>query len=197
MLARSYGPANYFFRRADELKPRQAANLHDLGACSVMLARTKFKEMNHAAAMREVDAAISYYTAVLDVDPGHEASIVGKNIALELKGQFDEALQHAQWAAEFVGPAAKQYVFLARELEERGDRDGALLRYRQAVAMEPGSAEAHRAIAEFLLRNRNETAAVKHLQAAFRLDPTDKWVLAQLAERGAVPTIAPERAAKP
>ena len=153
--------------------------------------------MNHAAAMRELDAAIAYYTQAMDVHPGDQASIEGKNIALELKGQFDEALDHAEWAAEFVGPSAKQYIFLAKELEQRGDVDGALLRYRQAVAMELDNPEAHIAFAKFLLRQDNERMAVHHLQQAYRLNPLDEWVLDQLTARSALPPLAPQTENEP
>lgn len=197
MLSGSYAPARYFFQEADALRPRRVDNLHDLGACSVMIARRRFEEMNRAAAMRELDAALGFYSQALDVYPGHQASIEGKTQALELKGRFDEALEHAEWAVEFVGPSAKQYMFLAKELEERGDVDGALVRYRQAVAVEPQSADAHVALARFLLRNDNESAAIGHLQAAYRLDPSDPWVLDQLAARRAIPSLADERARTP
>jgi tetratricopeptide (TPR) repeat protein len=197
MLDRAYGPARYFFEEAERVRPRRVENLHDLGACSVMIARERFEQMNHAAAMRELDKAIGYYTQAIEVYPGHQASIEGKNVALELKGQFDEALKHAEWAAKFVGPSAKQYVFLAEELEERGDVDGAMLRYRQAVAVEPDNPKAHVAFARFLLRSKNEPAAVHHLQLAYRLDPSDDWVVDQLAARGAVPPLAPETARTP
>jgi tetratricopeptide (TPR) repeat protein len=190
MLNGSYGAAQYFFERAEELHPRGVENLHDLGACSVIIARQRFAEMNHAAAMRELDDAVFYYSQALDVYPGHQASIEGKNIALELKGQFEEALKHAEWAAEFVGPSAKQYLFLAKELEQRGDVDGALLRFRQAVAMEPDNAGAHVAFARFLLDHKNEPAAVHHLQAAYRLDPLNEWVVEQLAVRSALPPLS-------
>lgn len=197
MLDGAYGPACIFFKQAEDLEPRNVENLHDLGACSIMLAKAKFEQMNRAAAMREADAAVAYFTTAIDTHPSHQASLEGKNIALELKGQFDEALAHAEWAAEFVGPLARQYVFLARELEERGDRDGALLRYRQAVAMEPRNADAHRAIAEFLLRNEKEDAAIAHLKAAYKLDPSDKWVLEELAARGKVPPLTSEQLMTP
>ncbi len=186
------GSAKCLFEQAEALRPRGVENLHDLGACSVLLARQKFEQTNHPAAMRELDAAIEYYSRAIEVHPGHQASLEGKNVALELQGQFDEALKHAEWAAKFVGPSARQYVFLAAELEERGDVDGALLRHRQAVAMEPDNAAAHVAFAKFLLRSRNERAAVHHLQAAYRLDPLNDWVIDQLAARGAVPALASE-----
>jgi tetratricopeptide (TPR) repeat protein len=187
-----FAPAQYFFLEAEKKKPNNPENLHDLGFCSFMLAREKFQQMNRAAAMREVDAAIDYYSRAIKSHPGHQASLVGKNLALELKGQFDDALKHAEWAAEFVGPSAQQQLFLAKELEERDDTDGALLRYRQAVAMEPRNFKAHLLFAKFLLRHKNEAAAVYHLQEAYRLNPRDQWVTEQLVSRGKLPPIAPE-----
>lgn len=197
MVAGMYGPARYFFAEARNFRPRSVDNLHDLGACRVMLARQKFEQMNHAAAMRELDSAVANYSEALDADPGHQASIEGKNVALELKGQFDEALEHAEWTAKFVGPSARQYIFLATELEERGHVDDALLRYRQAVAVEPDSTEAHLAFAKFLIRSNNEQAAIHHLQAAYRLDPRNEWVIDQLTDRGALQPLAGEDPAKP
>ena len=113
-----------------DMVPEDAHNLHDLGVCSMVLARDQFRRRNFPAAMREVDQAIEYYARSINAHPGFQASLEGKNRALELKGQFEQALQQAEWAREFVGPSARQQVFLARELEERGDMDGALLRYR-------------------------------------------------------------------
>jgi tetratricopeptide (TPR) repeat protein len=184
MLQGSYGPARYFLDECERRKPRRVENLHDMGVCSMMIAKEKFEQMNHAAAMRELDRAIAYFESAIDDVPGHQASLEGKNRALELKGQFDEALKHAEWAVKFVGPSARQFIFLGRELEERGDRDSAFLRYRQAVAMEPENADAHVAMAEFLLRVKNEEGAVHHLQEAHRLNPKDRWVADQLGARG-------------
>ena len=187
----NFGPARYFFIEAQRRRPRDVENLHDLGVCSLVLAKDKFQQMNHPAALRELDDAIGYFSQAIDAQPGHQASIEGKNRALELKGQFDEALELAEWTAEFVGPSAKQHIFLADELEERGDLDGALLRYRQAVAMEPDNPDAHLAFAKFLMRRNNETAAIHHLQAAYRLNPRDEWVIDQLVARSALPPLKP------
>ena len=189
----AYGPARVFYLQAEERRPGLPDNLHDLGVCSVMLARKKFAQTNYAAAMREVDDAIEYYARAIDAHPGHQASLEGQRIALRLKGQFDRALEHAEWAAEFVGPSAKQYILLARELERRGDEDSALLRYRQAVAIEPNNAEAHRVFAKFLLANDNEPAAIYHLQQAYRLEPGDSWVVEELAKRKALPRLTADR----
>lgn len=189
MAAGTYGAARHFFDEAESIRPRRVRNLYDLGTCSMMLAKQRLANKNELAARRELNAAIAYYSHALEVYPGHQPSIEAKNNALELQGRFDEALQHAEWTAQFVGPAARQYVFLAGEYEERGDIDGALLRYKQAIAMEPDNADAHVAFAKFLLRTDNESAAVHYLKAAYRLDPTDSWTLGQLSSRGAVPVL--------
>lgn len=195
MIGGAYGPARILFAQAEEKRPRRARNLYDLGNCSVMLAKDRFTQRNHPAAMRELDEAVDYFNASIDAHPGFTPSIEGKSVALKLRGQFDEALRTAEWAATFVGPSAKQYVFLANELEERGDADGALLRYRQAVSLEPKNYQLHLTFARFLLRHNNEPAAVFHLQAAYRLDPSDTWVADELAQRGAIPTLAADRPA--
>lgn len=189
MASGAFGPARHFFVQAEELSPQRVANLSDLGTCCLALARGKFAEDNQAAALRELDNAIAYYTRVIDIRPAHQPALEGKNTALELKGRFDEALRHAEWAAEVVGPSARQFVFLARELDERGDADGALLRYRQAVAVEPQNPVGHVAFARFLLRHDSETAAVYHLQNAYRLSPENTWVVDELAARGALPPL--------
>lgn len=183
MLDGQYGPARYLLLNADNKEHRKVENLHDLGVCSVMVAKQKFRERNQAAAFRELDNAVAYYRRAIDDVPGHQASLEGLNIALELKGQFEAALNHAFWTAEFVGPSAKQFIFLGQELEQRGDFDGAMLRFRQAVTMEPRSAQAHIAIARFYIRHGQRDAAEPYLVEASILNPKDPWVREQLAGR--------------
>lgn len=190
MLSDMYGAARIFFQQADARNPRQINNLHDLGACSVLIAREKFKNMEQAPALRDLDRAIDYYSSALDIHPGHQAAIEGKMVALKLKGQFDKAIEHAEWAAKFVGPSSKQYLFLANELEESGDIDNALLRYRQGVAVDSNNPDVHITFARFLIRHNNEPAAIHHMQVAYRLNPRNEWVMDQLADRGVLPPLA-------
>lgn len=155
----------------------------------MMIAKEKFEQMNHAAAMRELDRALAYFTSALDDIPDHQPSIEGKNRALELKGQFEDALRQAEWTATFVGPSAKEFIFLARELEERGDKDAALVRYRQAVNMEPRNSEGYAAIAAFLIREGNEPEAIRYLEQGQNLRPRDPWITEQLIKRGVQPAV--------
>jgi len=193
VVAHNAGVAKRLFAEAHELRPEDPYNLHDMGVCSVVLSRDLARQGNHAAAMREVDRAVEYYTRAINAHPGFQSALLGKNIALELKGQFDEALRQAEWAREFVGPSARQQIFLAHELEERGDVDGALLRYRQGVAMEEQNATTHAELGKFMHRQNHTDDAVKHLQAAYRLNPTEPGVLRLLVELGgSVPPVAPQ-----
>ena len=194
MLNGEYGPARYLLLNAEDKAHRRVETLHDLGVCSVMVAKQKFEDRNHAAAFRELDNAVAYYQRAIDEYPGHQASLEGLNISQELKGQFEEALRTAHWAADFVGPSAKQQIFLAEEYEQRGDLDAALLRYRQGVTMEPNNAKAHIAIAQFLMRHDNDKAAFHHLVEANRIDPKNEWVNQQLAAHSS-PSPAPARVA--
>ncbi len=197
MIRGDYYAARTFLDECERRRPRRVENLHDQGVCCMMISRDKFTQMNHAAAMRELDHGLAYFTSAIDDVPGHQASSEGKNRTLELKGQYEAALEQAEWTLKFVGPSARQYLFLARELEERGDKDGALLRYRQAISAEPGNPEPYSAMARFLLRERDEPGAIQHLREAYRLNPRDAWVAEQLTIRGVLPVVQTGRATAP
>ncbi len=193
MIAGNCGEARMLFEQADKRRPNRIQNLHDLAVCSQILAKDKFMKNQRAAALREIDYAIEFYRRAIRAYPGHQPSLEGLNTALELKGQFDQALDHAEWAARFVGPSAKQYIFLAKELEERGQSDEAMLRYKQAVAIDGNSAQAHSAFAKFLIKHGRDQAAIHHLQRAFQIDPRDEWVRSELIARSALPSLVPAK----
>jgi tetratricopeptide (TPR) repeat protein len=197
MIRSHYGTARNLFQEAMEKVPEDAENLYDLGDCSVYLARERFGQRNEAAAMRYADQAIEYYSRSVNAHPGFEPALWGKNMALELKRQFGDALKVAEWAAEFVGPSAKQQLFLARELEERQDLDAALLRYRQAVAMEPNNASAHAEMGRFLLRIDRRDQAIRHLRTAYRLNPTEPGVREDLLHLGIYVPLVPSSSSEP
>ena len=184
MAARNWGAARHFFKEAHDMVPEDAKNLHDLGACSTMLARRQFEQGNRAAALREIERAVEWYTRAIDAYPGFDAALLGKNRALELKGQFEEALDTVKWAARFVGPSAKQYIYLATEYEERGDLDQALLRYQQAAAMEPDNAAVYKALGMLHKRVGNKREAVDALERSLHLDPLQSDVASMLRSMG-------------
>lgn len=169
VLQSDYGRAREIFMKCHDRKPNDAENLHDVGAMSYVIGEGRFKERNAPAGLRECDRAIDFYGRAIMARPNYPAAIMGRTAAFELKGQFEKALKQAEWASRFVGPMARQYIFLAREHEDRGDMDLARLRYRQAVVLEPDNPEAHQAYGEFLQRRNLHDEASVELREAERL----------------------------
>ena len=185
LRARDYVAAQERFQQAYRMWPEDAANLCDMGTLATIYAKQRLAEENQPAALRELDRAINYFARAIKAHPGLQQAWRGKNEALELKGRADLALRDAEWAMAFVGPSARQQLFLAGELEERGDLDGALLRYRQAVAMEPNNPRAHAEFGTFLHRMENDEMAIVHLNRAYTLSPVEPGVAKLLTELGA------------
>jgi Flp pilus assembly protein TadD len=184
MAQGQWGTARQLFETAHRKRPDHLENLHDLGACSTMLAKRQVEQRNSPAARRELQRAVDYYSRAIAVAPAYQPAIMGKNRALELEGQFEEALRGAHWAARYVGPSADQYIYLGKEYEERGDLDAAFLRYRQAVAMEPRNPRTHKAIALLYQRAGNERGAIDAAMRSLRLDPTQQEVANMLRAMG-------------
>ena len=180
----NYAVAQERFERAYGILPGDANNLLDLGELCMIRARELMTEHNNAAAMRETDRAVAYFDRAVEAQPGMQAVLEARNEALNYKGLHDRALHSAEWAMTFVGPSARAQMFVARELEQRGDMDGALLRYRQAVAMEPENALAHAEFGKFLHRIGRKNEAILHLEQAYRLDPLQPGVARLLAAEG-------------
>lgn len=184
LLDENYALAQASFERAYAIWPEDAENLFDLGSVRMVYARELMAEDNRPAAMREVDRAIEYFDRAIESHPGTLSALVARNEALEFKGRYDDALAGAEWAMTFVGPSARAQLFMARELEERSDLDEALLRYRQAVAMEPDNAGTHAALGQFLLRTGKRGPAIAHLKLAYQINPLEPGVAKMLGAQG-------------
>jgi len=185
-----YGAARQLFIEAHLKQPEDPENLHDMGVSSMMLARDHIENKNRAAALREIDRSIEYFNRSINAHPGFKPALIGKNRALELKGQFDEALDSAHWAATYVGPSADQYIFLAQEYERRGDVDGALLHYRQALAIDPRNAGVHKGIGMMQYNTGRRDLAMRSLHRSLQLDPTQADVAEMLRDMGeSVPSV--------
>lgn len=184
MQVGKYGLATHLFEQAMRKKPDNVENLHDLGVCATLQAKKQLELRNSPAAERELERAVDYYSRAISVNPSYRPAIIGKNRALELRGQYEEALSTAHWAARYVGPSAEQYVFLGKEYEERGDLDAAFLRYRQAYKLEPFNPLPHKAIGLLYRKTGHEQAAIEALMRSLRLDPTQADVANALREMG-------------
>lgn len=197
MARGDYAVARSLFLGAEYKRHRQPEVLNALGTCSVMLAQERLDDLNYAAAMRELDLAEGYFRRAIDTAPAYQPAHEGLNQTLELKGEYAAALKQAEWSAENVGPSAKQSIFLARELEKRGDMDAALLRYRQAVAMEPQNPRPHVALGVFYKKLGDRKEALAEFQAAQQLNPRDQYVMDQVADLTAAPRQPAPRSSAP
>jgi len=185
MEAGNHAAARGLFVAAYEMVPENVDNLCELANCHVAIAGGYTKRDNQLAAVRELDRAIEYYNRAIMSYPGNTRALEGKNLTLELRGKYGQALSTAQWASKYVGPSAKQQIFLAKEYAERGDVDQALLAYKQALAMEPDNPATHWAIAYFYLDLGKQEQAIAHLQQAYQLDPNQTFVANELLRLGA------------
>ena len=70
----------------------------------------------------------------------------------------------------------------AQKLLAAGDAITATARLREAVALDPTNAEAHRQLAQLLLESGARQTAIEELRAVTRLEPNDKDAWRQLAE---------------
>ena len=182
--------ARGLFKAAADKKPESPDVLYSIARIYHAFGELSLREKDIPGAMRDLDYALHYYDRAVEAYPGYEAALRGKNRVYELRGQFDQALQVARWAARNAGPNARQHAFLADELEERGDLDNALLRLRQAVKMEPRNARAHMELGRFHLRNRQPKLAAEEFQVAYQLDPNLPGLAADLEKLGYQPVLA-------
>src|SRR5205085_2473567 len=77
-----------------------------------------------------------------------------------------------------LAPAAQQQaqakVAEAQGLLSAGDTVGATARLREAIALDPTNAEAHRQLAQLLLESGARQTAIEELRAVTRLEPNDR-----------------------
>lgn len=179
-----YAVASGQFRHAQEMWPEDPENLYDLGCVHSFYANRRMAEGNEMAAVREADRAIWCFSRAVEAYPGLQKAVEAKSDALELKGRAEDALRSAEWAMTYVNSSVNQQLYVAKELEERGDADGALLRYRQAVAIEPKNPKAHAEFGRFLYRAGQQDYALAELARAYELNPVEPGVAHLLTQIG-------------
>jgi tetratricopeptide (TPR) repeat protein len=170
------------FRAAVLREPEKQESAYYLARCCRIAAERKFAEQDVPGALRELEEAIFYYGQAIEAYPGYAAAVEEKAAALELKGEYSEALKLSMWAKDNAGRTVRQLVNVAAEFEQRGDMDTALTRYRQAVAVEPDSALAHAELGRFLARRKRYDRALASMERAYQLDPSEPGVAADLAK---------------
>jgi len=182
--------AKGLFEEALAKKPEQYRSSFYLGLCHKAVARGKFAEDDYGAAMRELDQAAFWFGQAIESYPGYIDAIRQKAEVLKMKGEYHKAMQLADWARVNTGNERGQLILLARQLADAGDYDGALVRLRQAVALDPHDSRARAELGRFLLQSGKMREGTEELQQAYRINPNEPGVLPALAELGYSPAAA-------
>ncbi len=113
------------------------------------------------------ERATKAYEKALDIDPEHAGALEALARLRETAGDADAALSAIEALAEKASsPEAKaeQYLRAAKLLETRGDRDGAIERYKQALDANPSDSSVSAALRAAYLGRGEVNAAVQLLE---------------------------------
>ncbi len=149
-----------------------------------------------ALARKDAQAALTQFDRVLAAQPQYVPALVGKGFALQDLDQTAAALdvfRAAVQADPSLTDIARRIDLLtlrslqdeltrARDAARRGDTEGAMRAYLNAIAASPDSAFLFRELAAIERQRGDMRAAIQHLQRANSLDPTDPTSLVTLGE---------------
>ncbi len=113
----------------------------------------------------------TYYQAILSGNPGCAVAHNNLAIALDGRGQIDEAIPHYEEALRLKPDYAEAHNNLANALEGRGQIDEAIQHYEEALRLKPDYAEAHNNLASALEGRGQIDEAIAHYEEALRLKP--------------------------
>ncbi|MES1174082.1 MAG: tetratricopeptide repeat protein [Myxococcales bacterium] len=113
------------------------------------------------------ERAMQAYDAVLEIDPQHSGALEALAHLRQSTGDADAALAALETlASRATSPEAKaeQYIRAAKVLEARGDRDGAIERYKRALDANPKDATSAAALREAYTARGDVNAAIQLLE---------------------------------
>ena len=113
------------------------------------------------------ERAMQAYDAVLEIDPQHAGALEALAHLRQSTGDADAALVALEALANRASsPEAKaeQYIRAAKVLEARGDRDGAIERYKRALDANPKDATSAAALREAYTARGDVNAALQLLE---------------------------------
>jgi tetratricopeptide (TPR) repeat protein/tRNA A-37 threonylcarbamoyl transferase component Bud32 len=118
------------------------------------------------------DRAIAAYEQALEIEPHHPAALEHVAKLRESSGDASAAVAAIEaLAAKATTPEAKaeQWLRAAKLLEARGDKDGAIARYQQALDANPKDATASAALRGAFVARGDHNAAVQLLERELSL----------------------------
>jgi cytochrome c-type biogenesis protein CcmH/NrfG len=103
----------------------------------------------------------------------HAAQNTGAASESSLEPEFQQLRERLGAAPEFQGSDAATKFRLAEELAQRGDIQGAVHAYREAIHRKPDWAEPYRGLGQVLLDHHDYAEAAEALQSSIRLGRDD------------------------
>ncbi len=171
-------------RHVLELSPNDAQANYYMGLNYRASAARKFRDGDVAAARRELDTALVYFTQAIKSWPNYMVAVASKNEALELRGKYDEAIAVAERVASNNRGQAEHFVFLGNEYRERGDYDNALRAYKLALSTDPTSSKAYACMGQLYQRVGNTALASDAFRRAYELNKGEPAAAEFLATHG-------------
>ena len=113
------------------------------------------------------ERAMQAYDAVLEIDPQHSGALEALAHLRQSTGDADAALAALEaLASRATSPEAKaeQFIRAAKVLEARGDRDGAIERYKRALDANPKDPTSAAALREAYTARGDVNAAIQLLE---------------------------------
>jgi tetratricopeptide (TPR) repeat protein len=101
-------------------------------------------------------------------------------VALDNKGQIDEAIRHFQEAVRLKPTYTGAHYNLGVAFFQRGRTDEAIRQFQEALRLEPDHAQAHNNLGAALGRKGQTDEAIREFQEALRLQPDDAEALRNL-----------------
>jgi hypothetical protein len=107
----------------------------------------------------------------LEVTENNAIAHDGLGVALDNKGQIEEAISQFQECVRLKPTYARAHYNLGVAFFQRGRTDEAIQQFQEALHLEPNQAEAHNNLGAALGRKGQTDAAIRQFQEALRLKP--------------------------
>lgn len=122
------------------------------------------------------------YRLVLEKDPHQADALALLGLVMAARKEYGEAVAMLERAIMCDPKAPLFRLYLGNLNDEMGDREKAIAAFQDALAIEPGFAEAHYGLALLMEKELRLSKAVEHLQAAARVKPNEGAIWLKLGE---------------
>ena len=129
----------------------------------------------------QLDKALDEFNQVLETNPKMVEAYVGVGTVQHKKKQYQDAKNTFVFATKLDSMSFDARYYLGLMQQVMGDTGQAIASYRQALAIDPDDAAAHRDLATAYLQIGRPDLAIPHAEAAVKLGPDDQAAWCNLA----------------